>query len=292
MREISEHEIPVTDVIDSVRRPEAGGMVIFMGTVRKDPGIEGLELEVYEEMALQNLKAIREEAIRRFGILDASIVHRVGPMDIGEDIVVIAVSSAHRVDAFEACRFLIDELKVTVPIWKKELGPGTWVKGKTPRDPVNQRNKGMVDVSGKDVVPRTAVAEGVIDLTRESVEAIRTRQVRKGDVLEVARVASLWGVKQTSAIIPHCHPIPVTAAEMDAEVLDDGVKVTCRVKADYRTGVEMEALTGVTAALLTIWDMVKYLEKDERGQYPATRMRDIRIVEKRKGEPGGDADGT
>ncbi|MCK5253534.1 MAG: cyclic pyranopterin monophosphate synthase MoaC, partial [Thermoplasmata archaeon] len=59
-----------------------------------------------------------------------------------------------------------------------------------------------------------------------------------------------------------------------------------------KTGVEMEALTGVTAALLTIWDMVKYLEKDERGQYPATRMRDIRIVEKRKGEPGGDADGT
>ncbi len=229
MREISEHEIPVTDVIDSVRRPEAGGMVIFMGTVRKDPGIEGLELEVYEEMALQNLKAIREEAIRRFGILDASIVHRVGPMDIGEDIVVIAVSSAHRVDAFEACRFLIDELKVTVPIWKKELGPGTWVKGKTPRDPVNQRNKGMVDVSGKDVVPRTAVAEGVIDLTRESVEAIRTRQVRKGDVLEVARVASLWGVKQTSAIIPHCHPIPVTAAEMDTEVMNDGVKVTCCV---------------------------------------------------------------
>ncbi len=292
VREISEHEIPVTDVIDSVRRPEAGGMVIFMGTVRNDPGIEGLELEAYEEMALQNLKAIREEAIRRFGILDASVVHRVGPMDIGEDIVVIAVSSAHRVDAFEACRFLIDELKVTVPIWKKELGPGTWVKGETPRDPVYQHTKGMVDVSGKDVVPRIAVAEGVIDLSRESVEAIRTRQVRKGDVLEVARVASLWGVKQTPAIIPHCHPIPVTAAEMDAEVLDDGVKVTCRVKADYRTGVEMEALTGVTAALLTIWDMVKYLEKDERGQYPATRMRDIRIVEKRKGEPGGDADGT
>lgn len=291
MRNITHREIPVIDVIDTVRRPEAGGMVVFLGNVRKDKGIEGLEMEAYEEMALQNMEVIRDEAIRRFGILDASIVHRVGVMDIGEDIVVIAVSSAHRVEAFEACRFLIDELKVTVPIWKKELGPGTWVKGEVPHDPEYKRSKGMVDVSGKEVVARSSTAEGFIQLLPGSIEAIRSRRVRKGDVLEVARVASLWGVKQTPTIIPHCHPIPVTLAEMDAEVLDDGVKVTCHVKADYRTGVEMEALTGVTCALLTIWDMVKYLEKDDTGQYPSTMIRDVRIIKKSKGEPGGGQNG-
>jgi cyclic pyranopterin phosphate synthase len=291
MGKITEHEIPVTEVIDEVRRPEAGGMVVFMGTVRKEEGIVGLEMEAYEDMALQNMDAIREEAIRRFGILDASIVHRVGAMDIGEDIVVIAVSGAHRAEAFEASRFLIDELKVTVPIWKKELGPGTWVKGEVPHDPDYQRAKGMVDVSDKKVVARSAVAEGFIELSPAAIGAIRSHRVRKGDVLEVARVASLWGVKQTPTIIPHCHPIPVTLAEMDAQVRDDGIKVTCRVKADYRTGVEMEALTGVSLALLTIWDMVKYLEKDDAGQYPTTRIRDLRIVEKLKGDPGGDRNG-
>jgi cyclic pyranopterin phosphate synthase len=291
MSRITKDDIPVTDVIDDVRRPEAGGIVVFMGTVRKEKDIDGLELEIYEEMALQNLELIREEAIRRFGILDVSIVHRVGPMDIGEDIVVIAVSGAHRAETFEACRFLIDELKVTVPIWKKELGPGTWVKGAAIRDPVYQRTRGMVDVSGKEVVPRTAVAEGFIDLSPRSIEAIRNRQVRKGDVIEVARISFLWGVKHTPTVIPHCHPIPITGAEMDAEVLDDGVKVTCSVKADYRTGVEMEALTGVSTALLTIWDMIKYLEKDEDGQYPETRIRDIRILQKLKGASGGDTDG-
>jgi cyclic pyranopterin phosphate synthase len=292
MGRITKHDIPLTDVIDEVRRPEAGGIVVFMGTVRKERDIEGLELEVYEDMAVQNMELIREEAIRRFGILDASIVHRVGEMDIGTDIVVIAVSGAHRAEAFEACRFLIDELKVTVPIWKKEMGPGTWVEGEAIRDPVYQRTKGMVDVSGKEVVPRTAVAEGFLDLTPRSIKAIRSRQVRKGDVLEVARVAFLWGVKHTPTVIPHCHPIPITAAEMDTEVMEDGVKVTCRVKADYRTGVEMEALTGVSTALLTIWDMVKYIEKDEGGQYPSTRIRDIRIIEKLKGAVGGDTDGS
>ena len=283
---VSEQEIPFDRVVDSVRRPEAGAIVVFMGTVRSEKGIDGLELETYEEMALQNLNAIRAQAIARFGLLEASIVHRVGRMGIGEDIVLIAVSAAHRDDAFRASRFLIDELKVTVPIWKKEIGPDTWVKGKMPRDPGAARVKGMVDVSEKEIVPRRALAEGFVELSPASVDAIRSRTVRKGDVLEVARVAALWGIKHTPTVIPHCHPIPLTAAEVDLHVLDDGVRATCLVKADYRTGVEMEALTGVSAALLTVWDMVKYLEKDEGGQYPDTCIRDVRVLDKSKG--GGD----
>jgi cyclic pyranopterin phosphate synthase len=286
MISISEKEIPFDRVVDSVRLPEAGAIVVFMGTVRSERDIDGLDLETYEEMALQNLNAIRDQAISRFGLLEVSIVHRIGKMDIGDDIVLIAVSASHRDEAYRGSRFLIDELKVTVPIWKKEIGPDTWVKGKMPRDPGTPRVKGMVDVSDKDIVPRSALAEGYVDLSSASVDAIRSRTVRKGDVLEVARVAALWGIKHTPTVIPHCHPIPVTAAEVDLHVLDGGVRATCLVKADYRTGVEMEALTGVSAALLTVWDMVKYLEKDDGGQYPGTRIRDIRVLDKSKG--GGD----
>jgi cyclic pyranopterin phosphate synthase len=287
MIEITHGEIPLVDIIDSIRRPEAGAMVVFMGTVRKENDIEGLDMEAYEEMALQNLDAIRVKALDKYGVLDASIVHRIGPMEIGEDIVVIAVSSAHRRDAFRAAEFLIDELKVTVPIWKKELGPGTWVKGGPMRDPGAPEVRGMVDVSGKEVVHREATATGSVELSPESIGAIRSRTVRKGDVLEVARVTALSGVKMTPTIIPHCHPIPVTAVDVDFTVRDDGIDVTCRVVADYRTGVEMEALTGVTLALLTIWDMVKYLEKDGNGQYPSTRIGDVRVLEKLKGDGGG-----
>jgi cyclic pyranopterin phosphate synthase len=283
MLDITEGELALDQVIDSVRRVEGGALVVFVGTVRREQDIDGLELEVYEEMARERLEMLQEEAVSRFGLLDASIVHRVGVIDIGEDIVVIAVSSPHRAEAFSACRFLIDELKVTVPIWKKELGPGTWVKGEVPRDVGGDRVRGMVDVSEKEVVARSATAEGFLELSRTSVEAIRSRTVRKGDVLEVARVAALWGVKHTPSVVPHCHPIPVTAADIDIRVEDSGVRVTCQVKADYRTGVEMEALTGASAALLTVWDMVKYLEKDDDGQYPGTRIRDVRVVEKVKG---------
>ena len=288
MIELTDRKISVEKVIDSVRSPEAGAMVLFLGTVRREKGIEGLDLEAYKEMALDNLTKVREQAIERFGVLDASIVHRVGGMGIGEDIVAIAVSSGHRGEAFQACRFLIDELKVTVPIWKKEVGPGTWVKGEPLREPGADRTLGMVDISSKDVVDREATAQGFIALSRGSMDAIRSRSVRKGDVLEVARVTALSGVKQTPSIIPHCHPIPVTAVDVDFDLKEEGIGVTCRVRADYRTGVEMEALTGVSTSLLTIWDMIKYLEKDEEGQYPSTRSSDIHVLEKKKG--GGDGE--
>jgi cyclic pyranopterin phosphate synthase len=287
MIEVTDQEIPLAKVIDSVRRPEGGALVVFLGTVRKEKGLEGLDMEAYLDMAEMNMGRIRDEAIDRFGVLDASIVHRVGEMGIGVDIVAIAVSAGHRPEAFEACRFLIDELKMTVPIWKKEVGPGTWVKGETLREPGEGRTLGMIDVSSKDVVGREATAEGFVSLSETSLDAIRSRTVRKGDVLEVARVTALAGVKQTPAIIPHCHPIPVTGVDVEFEVVGNGIWVRCRVKADYKTGVEMEALTGVSTALLTIWDMVKYLEKDEGGQYPSTRISDIRVLEKKKGPGGG-----
>ena len=143
---------------------------------------------------------------------------------------------------------------------------------------------GMVDISDKKDVSRTAVAVGRIKLSRRSLEAIQYRIVKKGDALETARVAGILAVKNTPSIIPHCHPIPVQSVKIDFTQEDDGIECRCTVSAIYKTGVEMEALTGVSAALLTVWDMVKYLEKDENGQYPGTAIEGIRVVSKTKGE--------
>ena len=145
------------------------------------------------------------------------------------------------------------------------------------RDPVH-----MVDVSGKDVVHRTATATGRIVLRRETVDAVREGRVRKGDPLAVAEVASIQAVKKTPDLIPLCHNLPIGSVDTSFKLGDSYIEARCRVTAVYRTGVEMEALTGVTVALLNIWDMVKYLEKDEDGQYPDARIIDVRVTEKRK----------
>ncbi len=141
----------------------------------------------------------------------------------------------------------------------------------------------MVDVSGKEMVDRRAVAQGKILLGERSLTAIKTGQVRKGDVLTFAEAAGLLAIKKVPESIPHCHPIPITAASVSFEMKADGVLCQCTVEATYKTGVEMEALAGASKALLTIWDMVKYLEKDEEGQYPSTRITELRVTEKRKG---------
>jgi cyclic pyranopterin phosphate synthase len=142
----------------------------------------------------------------------------------------------------------------------------------------------MVDIGEKDVVRRKAIASGRIVLGKRSLDAIRSGTVRKGDVLEAAKITAIQAVKSTPDIIPYCHPIPIESVKVDFNLSDDSLSCTVEVIAHYKTGVEMEALTGVSAALLTIWDMVKYLEKDEKGQYPSTRIADIEVVTKEKGE--------
>jgi|Deesub1362A_J573_1020465.scaffolds.fasta_scaffold00288_13 cyclic pyranopterin phosphate synthase len=148
----------------------------------------------------------------------------------------------------------------------------------------------MVDISHKDAVARMATAEGFIKLKRETVKAILRDEVAKGNVIATANIAGVLAVKRTPELIPMCHPIPITSINFDFDVVEGdegnendeeaGVKVKCTVKAFSKTGVEMEAVTGVSAALLTIWDMVKSLEKDESGNYPVTAIKDVRVVEK------------
>jgi cyclic pyranopterin phosphate synthase len=143
---------------------------------------------------------------------------------------------------------------------------------------------GMVDVSEKPVVKRQAEAAGKILLSPDTIQKTREGRVKKGDVLLVAEVAAMNAAKQTHLLIPHCHQIPLDMVNVSFEVSKESIEARCLVRTHARTGVEMEALIGVSTALNTIWDMVKYLEKDETGQYPSTRIADIRVVSKEKGK--------
>jgi cyclic pyranopterin phosphate synthase len=140
----------------------------------------------------------------------------------------------------------------------------------------------MIDISEKEVVKREAIAEGFISLKKATINAILDGKVKKGNVIEASKIAGVLGAKMTPQIIPHCHPIPLESVSTEVEVKEDRVTVACNVKAQYKTGVEMEALTCVNSMLLTIWDMVKYLEKDRMGQYPKTQISGIKVQMKKK----------
>lgn len=141
----------------------------------------------------------------------------------------------------------------------------------------------MVDIHAKPDVPRRAVAEGTIRLRPRTIAAIRAGRVEKGDPIAAAEVAGLQAIKSTWQVLPHCHPIPLTSAAVEFDVLRDRVVCTATVEATYKTGVEMEALHGVSVALLAVWDMVKSLEKDARGQYATARIDGVRVLSKEKG---------
>lgn len=142
----------------------------------------------------------------------------------------------------------------------------------------------MIDIGDKRSVPREAKAVGRIRLSDSTMKKIKDGEIRKGDPLHTAEIAAIQAVKKTPDIIPHCHPIPIEGVDISFTSMDDTLSVSCTVNSIYKTGVEMEALTGVTTALLTIWDMVKYLEKDQDGQYPDTEIVSIKVIEKKKGD--------
>ena len=147
---------------------------------------------------------------------------------------------------------------------------------------INQNGEAvMVDVSEKAVTAREAQAEGTIKVGAQILRLLQDGQVAKGDVLAAARIAGIMAVKKTSDIIPLCHPLPVTKASVDFELLPEtqAVRAVCTVKTEGKTGVEMEALTGVSAALLTIYDMCKAVSKE-------MVLSDIHLVRKSGGRSG------
>ena len=140
----------------------------------------------------------------------------------------------------------------------------------------------MVDISNKEEVSRRAIAIGEIQLRPETIEAIKNKIIIKGSVLETARIASIMAIKNTSSVIPMCHQIQITGIDVQFDMGHDEVKVTVDVRTIGKTGVEMEALHGVSVALLTIWDMVKSVEKDDTGNYPFTAIKQIIVIDKIK----------
>lgn len=142
----------------------------------------------------------------------------------------------------------------------------------------------QIDISDKKDVKREAVASGKIYLKKETIREIKNKTIKKGDPLEAAQLAVVNAVKQTPNLIPLCHQIPIGSVNTEFNVNEDGIKATVTVKTTAKTGVEMEALVGVSVCLNTIWDMVKYLEKNGKGQYSTTKITDVRVIKKIKGE--------
>ena len=140
-------------------------------------------------------------------------------------------------------------------------------------------NAWMVDVSDKKETNRIAIATGTISMNEECFQKVKEGSMKKGDVLTVAQIAGIMGAKKCSELIPLCHPLPLTKCEIQFEYKQNCIVVYCVAKTFGKTGVEMEALTGVQVALLTIYDMCKAIDKN-------MIMKDIHLVEKTGGKSG------
>lgn len=137
----------------------------------------------------------------------------------------------------------------------------------------------MVDVSEKSVTARTAIAEGFVTMQPETLVLLQSGDAKKGDVLATARIAGIMAAKKTHELIPLCHPLAITKATVAFELQPSGIKVTAEVKVSGQTGVEMEALTAVSVACLTIYDMLKAADK-------AMTISQVRLIEKSGGRSG------
>ena len=137
----------------------------------------------------------------------------------------------------------------------------------------------MVDVTEKAVTCRTALAEGFVRMAPETLAAVREGRVKKGDVLAVAQVAGILAAKRTWELIPMCHPLPLTGIDLSFELLSDRIRILAEVSCRSQTGVEMEALTAVSAAALTVYDMCKALQKD-------MEITEVRLLKKTGGKSG------
>ena len=144
---------------------------------------------------------------------------------------------------------------------------------------MGKQDTGMIDVGAKEVTRREAKARGFISLQADTLTRVRAGEVPKGDVLEVARIAGIMAAKRTASILPLCHPLTLDYVGVSLNVSDSGIEIISTVRAQGRTGVEMEALTAVAAAALTVYDMCKQLDR-------AAVIREICLLEKSGGKSG------
>jgi MoaE-MoaD fusion protein len=282
---VGEASIALHDLAARVSRPRAGAIVVFAGTTRE---VERLDYEAYAEMAQERITRILEDCIARHGLQAAAVEHRTGSVALGQTSVAVAVSAAHRDEAFAGARTAIDRIKAEAPIWKREVSGelGDWVTGTPPAaGDAGTGSAGdelprlshidaagaarMVDVGDKPVSERVARARARVRMSASSAEAVRAGNGPKGEVLAAARLAGIQAAKATGQLIPLAHPLALTFVDLQARIeVDEGlVELTSEVRAVARTGVEIEAMTACAVAALTVYDMVKGLERGvEIGQ--------------------------
>ena len=140
-------------------------------------------------------------------------------------------------------------------------------------------------MGSKPVLEREAIATGSIRLSKDAIDSVINGLSPKGDVRGASTISAIQAVKETPRTLPHCHPIPIEACNVEWDVLGNELRCTVTVRTHWTTGVEMEALCGVSAGLLCAWDMLKPIEKDENGQYPTVSIEGIRVLQKKKLHP-------
>jgi cyclic pyranopterin phosphate synthase len=268
---VREDQLDAAELAAAVGRPGAGATVVFMGTTRD---VERLEYEAYREMAEERIGEILEAVVAAHGLEAAAAEHRIGSVPLGEPSVVVAVSAAHRGEAFSGARDAIDRIKAEAPIWKREVeGERTeWVDGAVPpaAEPAprlthldSAGNARMVDVSAKAVTARRARAEARLRMSPATAAVVAAGDAPKGDVLGTARLAGIGAAKRTWELIPLAHPLALDHVDVEATI-DPGagtITITAEAGTTARTGVEMEAMTAASVAALTVYDMVKGIER-------------------------------
>jgi molybdenum cofactor biosynthesis protein MoaC len=280
-----------------VSDPGAGAIVTFEGVTRT---VERLDYEAYEQMAQERIERIVRDCARLHDVRAIAAEHRVGAVALGEPSVIVAVSAAHRQQAFAAAREAIDQIKAQAPIWKREVGAAAqpspadtdvqadgWVQGTpAPIDAEAGRlthldrdgSARMVDVGAKPATERVARARARVRMSPASARAVQAGDGPKGEVLGVARIAGIQAAKQTAQLIPLAHPLPLSFIDVSAGVdVDAGVvELIGEARTVARTGVEMEAMTACAVAALAVYDMVKGLER-------GIELEQVVLLEKRGG---------
>ena len=144
----------------------------------------------------------------------------------------------------------------------------------------------QADISAKPVLFREATASGRIMLKPETMRLVKEGRLEKGDAISISKTMAVLAAKKTPDVLALCHPLRIEGTEVETKLNEDSIEVRVTVTAHEKTGVEMEALTAVSIALLNIWDVTKAYEKDEGGQYPSTRIEDIQVLKKVKRDEG------
>ena len=289
---VTEEPLSLAALTEAVGRPGAGAIVSFQGTTRD---VDRLDYEAYRAMAEERMAEILRECVERYGLEAAAAEHRVGAVPLGEASVAIAVSAAHRGEAFAGGREAIDRIKAEAPIWKKEVEGTTerWAEGS---DPLYQsRTRGltplthldsegearMVDVGAKPETERRALAAARLRMAPETAAAVEAGDAPKGDVLGTARLAGIQAAKRAADLVPLAHPIPLTNVDVRGRIDAGAGEVVLEAEARTvgRTGVEIEAMAAASVAALTVYDMVKGLER-------GVEIASVRLLEKSGGRSG------